>query len=88
MVFAAISIVPTVMVALFSAVMLNLGIDSWFSARVKTSIDNAASLAQAYVAEQKQSMRADVLALAADVNRQLFLAVSDPLAFRETRSGR
>ncbi len=83
MVFAAISIVPTVMVALFSAVMLNLGIDSWFSARVKTSIDNAASLAQAYVAEQKQSMRADVLALAADVNRQLFLAVSDPLAFRE-----
>ena len=83
MVFAAISIVPTVMVALFSAVMLNLGIDSWFSARVKTSIDNAASLAQAYVAEQKLSMQTDVLALAADVNRQLFLAVSDPPAFRE-----
>jgi two-component system nitrogen regulation sensor histidine kinase NtrY len=83
MVFAAIAIVPTVMVAVFSAVMLNLGIDAWFSARVKTAIDNAASVAEAYVEEHKQSIQADVLGLASAVNRQLVLAMSDPVAFQE-----
>jgi two-component system nitrogen regulation sensor histidine kinase NtrY len=81
MVFAGISIVPTVMVALFSAVMLNLGIDSWFSERVKTAIDNAASLAQAYVTEQKASIQQDVLALARDIDSQ-FLVMSDSAKFR------
>lgn len=81
-VFGTIAIVPTVMVAVFSAVMLNLGIDAWFSSRVQTAIDNAASVAEAYVAEHKQSIQADVLALAADVNRQLVLAMSDPAAFQ------
>ena len=83
MIFAAIAIIPTVMVALFSAVMLNLGINSWFSDRVRTSIENAASVAQAYVSEHKQSIRSDVLALAADVNLNLVMAVSDPNAFQQ-----
>lgn len=83
MVFAAIAIVPTVMVAVFSAVMLNLGIDAWFSERVKTAIDNAASVAEAYVEEHKQSIQADVLGLASAVNRQLVLAMSDPVTFQE-----
>ncbi len=83
MIFAGIAIVPTVMVALFSAVMLNLGINSWFSDRVRTAIENAASVAQAYVSEHKQSIRSDVRALAADVNRQLVMAVSDPQTFQQ-----
>ena len=83
MIFAAIAIVPTVMVALFSAVMLNLGINSWFSDRVRTSIENAASVAQAYVSEHKQSIQSDVLALAADVNLNQVMAVTDANAFQQ-----
>ncbi|BCW89169.1 Adaptive-response sensory-kinase SasA [Alphaproteobacteria bacterium SO-S41] len=86
MVFAGISIVPTVMVALFSAVMLNLGIDSWFSERVRTAIDNAASLAQAYVAEQKYTMKQDVLALAKAIDDQFFI-MSDSAKFRDYLDG-
>ncbi len=85
MVFAAIAIVPTVMVAVFSAVMLNLGIDAWFSARVKTAIDNAASVAQAYVAEHKQSIQADVLGLAASINRQFAIASGDGMSLSDFR---
>ncbi len=83
MAFAIITIIPTVVVAIFSAVMLNLGIDSWFSDRVKTAIHSAAELAEAYVIEQNRSMEADVMAVAADMNRELFLAMSNPPAFRE-----
>jgi two-component system nitrogen regulation sensor histidine kinase NtrY len=82
-VFAALAIVPTVMVAVFSAVMLNLGIEAWFSERVKSAIDNAASVAQAYVAEHKRSIEADVLAVASDVNRQLVMAVTEPALFQD-----
>ncbi len=59
MIFAAIAIIPTVLVALFSAVMLNLGINSWFSDRVRTAIENASSVAEAYVSEHKQSIQSD-----------------------------
>lgn len=83
MIFAVIAIVPTVLVALFSAAMLNLGINSWFSDRVRTAIENAASVAQAYVSEHKQSIQSDVLALAADLNRQLVMARTDPSTFQQ-----
>ena len=83
MIFAAIAIVPTVLVALFSAVILNLGINSWFSDRVRTSLENASSVAEAYVSEHKQSIQSDALAVAAAVNRQYVMQVSDPSAFQQ-----
>ncbi len=83
MIFAAIAIIPTVLVALFSAVMLNLGINSWFSDRVRTAIENASSVAEAYVSEHKQSIQSDALAMAAAVNRQYVMQVSEPATFQQ-----
>ena len=36
--FSAIAIVPAILVAMFAAVTLNLGMESWFSARVKSAL--------------------------------------------------
>jgi two-component system nitrogen regulation sensor histidine kinase NtrY len=67
--FSVVAVAPVILVALFSALFLNLGIESWFSERVRTALDESLLVAEAYVAEHKQIIRADVLAMAQDINR-------------------
>ncbi|HTO39913.1 MAG TPA: PAS domain-containing sensor histidine kinase [Rhizomicrobium sp.] len=67
--FSAIAVVPTILVAIFAAVTLNLGVEAWFSERVKAALSNAVSVAQAYVEEHRQVIRGDILAMAYDIDR-------------------
>ncbi|HMI97191.1 MAG TPA: PAS domain-containing sensor histidine kinase [Micropepsaceae bacterium] len=67
--FCAIAVMPAILVAIFAAVSLNLGIEAWFSERVQTALANSVSVADAYVEEHKQVIRGDILAMASDLNR-------------------
>ena len=39
--FSAIAVIPAILVAIFAAVSLNLGVEAWFSERVQTALDNS-----------------------------------------------
>src|SRR5882672_5963558 len=67
--FCAIAVMPAILVAIFAAVSLNLGIEAWFSERVQTALANSVSVADAYVAEHKEVIKGDILAMASDLNR-------------------
>jgi two-component system nitrogen regulation sensor histidine kinase NtrY len=67
--FSAIAVLPAILVAIFAAVSLNLGIEAWFSERVQTALANSVSVADAYVEEHKKVISSDILAMAADLNR-------------------
>jgi len=67
--FSAIAVIPAILVAIFAAVSLNLGIEAWFSERVQTALANSVSVADAYVEEHKQVIRGDILAMAFDLDR-------------------
>ncbi len=58
--FSAIAVIPAILVAIFAAVSLNLGVEAWFSERVQTALANSVSVADAYVEEHKQVIRADI----------------------------
>src|SRR5262245_51913692 len=44
--FSAIAVVPVILVAIFAAVTLNLGLDQVFSGRVKEALDSAQNVAR------------------------------------------
>ena len=67
--FAAVAIIPAILVAIFAAVSLNLGVEAWFSERVQGALNNSVSVADAYVEEHKQVIHNDILAMALDLNR-------------------
>jgi len=67
--FAFIAVLPAITVAVFASVTLDRGLDTWFSTRTRSIIDNALQVAQAYLAEHHQVLRQDVLAMANDLNR-------------------
>ncbi|MGE0231658.1 MAG: ATP-binding protein [Flavobacteriaceae bacterium] len=67
--FSVIAVVPAIIVAVVASVTLDRGLDNWFSDRTKTIIGTSVSIAQAYLREHGQVIRADLLAMAADLNR-------------------
>ncbi|HEX4302372.1 MAG TPA: PAS domain-containing sensor histidine kinase [Rhizomicrobium sp.] len=57
--FSLIAVVPAIFVAIFAAVTLNLGMESWFSSRVQTALDNAIAVARQYVLEKGRGITLD-----------------------------
>jgi len=72
--FAAIAMVPTITVAVFAAITLNVGLEGWFSDRVQRVVGNSLAAAEAYQFEQERDLRADAQDLAdyLDAARRVF----------------
>lgn len=69
-VFAMVAFVPTVLVAVFATVTLNIGIEGWFSERVRNAVGTSLSAAQAYEAEQRDDLIEDVSFLSGYLTQQ------------------
>jgi two-component system nitrogen regulation sensor histidine kinase NtrY len=69
-VFGVLAAAPAILMAVFSSVFLYFGIHAWFNAHVSTAVQESLEVAQAYLKEHQQVMRADVLAMANDLNRE------------------
>lgn len=69
-VFAFVALVPTVMVAVISTILLNFGFENWFSTRVQNVVGNSLAAAQAYENEQRNDLVADAQLLAQFLNQQ------------------
>src|SRR5437763_181605 len=67
--FSLIAVLPTIIVAVFSYLFFSFGVESWFSDKVRTAISESVAVADAYVREHQQAIRADALAMATDLDR-------------------
>jgi two-component system nitrogen regulation sensor histidine kinase NtrY len=67
-VFMLIALVPTVLVAVFAVLSINIGLEGWFSDRVRNVVGASLSAAQAYEAVQRDDLASDVAALAGYLN--------------------
>lgn len=68
-VFALMALIPTVSVAVFAVLTINVGIEGWFSERVRVVVGNSLLAAQAYANEERQALRDDALSLARSIDR-------------------
>lgn len=66
--FSIVAVVPAILVALFSIGFFYLGVETWFSDRVRTAVDESVVVASRYLEEHKQAIRGDILAMASDLN--------------------
>ena len=79
--FSLVTITPTIVVSVFSALFFNLGIQAWFNERVQTAVDQSLAVAEVYLTEHKENIRGDALAMAGDLNQVAQLALSNPAEF-------
>ncbi|MGE5538620.1 MAG: ATP-binding protein [Gemmatimonas sp.] len=81
--FSLVAAAPAVVVAIFSALFFDLGIQAWFSERVRTAVDESLAVAESYLKEHQQVIRGDLLAMANDINRDGPLLVNSPTEFND-----
>ncbi len=68
--FGLVAITPAIVVAVFSLLFFGLGIESWFSDRVRMALDGANVVAESYLKEHRENIRNAVVAMAEDINRE------------------
>ena len=77
-VFAFVALVPTVIVAIFAGLTINVGLEGWFSDRVSGVVGASLSAAEAYQEDQRRDLTEDAEALAEYLNatkdRQAFVS--------------
>src|SRR6185437_8233204 len=66
--FGLVAVIPTIIVAVFSYLLFSFGVQSWFSERVRTALSESLAVAEAYLHEHQNTIRADVASMAADLD--------------------
>ncbi len=67
-VFAIMALLPTVTVAVFATLSVNMGLEAWFSDRVGRVVDSSVAAAQAYEDEHRRDLITDAQVLASFLN--------------------
>ncbi|HVA14539.1 MAG TPA: PAS domain-containing sensor histidine kinase [Stellaceae bacterium] len=81
--FSLVAVIPTIIVAIFSYVLFSFGVQAWFSERVHTAVTGSLAVAEAYLHEHQQTIRADVVGMANDLNRDANLLSLNPQRFNQ-----
>jgi len=63
-IFAGIALLPAITVAVLTVVTINLGLEGWFSDRVRNVVGSSLAAAEAYQGEQERNLVADATAVA------------------------
>jgi len=71
--FSVVATLPAILVAVFAALFFNLGIQAWFSDRVRTALEESLNASHAYLEEHRGNIRVEALAMANDMNRAAVL---------------
>ncbi len=76
--FAALAATPAVVVAVFSVLFFNLGIDAWFSERVRVALSASLAVAESYLEEHRNTIRTDILGMTADLRPEMRQLLANP----------
>jgi two-component system nitrogen regulation sensor histidine kinase NtrY len=69
--FSAVAAFPAIVMAVFSTLFFNLGLEAWFSERTRVAVQESLAVAEAYLDEHRNNIRNDVLAMASDLSRDV-----------------
>ena len=67
-VFALVALIPTILVAVFAVLTVNVGLEGWFSERVRQVVGTSLAAAESYENEHRRDLIEDTKALAAHLN--------------------
>jgi len=66
--FALVALLPTILVAVFATVTVNMGLEGWFSDRVRNALGHSLDAAYAYEEEHREGLSSDARALGSFLN--------------------
>ncbi len=80
--FSTTTLLPSILIAIFSLIFFNVGLQKYFDKKIKTVINNSAEVARNYVDQTRTSIEADILLMVLDINNQSDLYYDNPRGFQ------
>ncbi|MDB5421270.1 MAG: multi-sensor signal transduction histidine kinase, partial [Brevundimonas sp.] len=72
--FSLVAVVPAILIALVFGVLVNRGVDQWFSSNVRSAVENGAQIGKAYVSDVGSGLQRDLGSMANELGgvREIF----------------
>jgi len=79
--FSSTTLLPSIIIALFSLILFNVGLQRYFDDKIKSVVNNSAELANNYVEQNRNSIESDILLMVLDLNNNSSLFYEKPKKF-------
>ena len=79
--FSSTTLLPSIIIAVFSLILFNVGLQRYFDDKIKNLVNNSAELANNYVEQTRNSIEADILLVLIDVNTKSNMFYDNPKRF-------
>ena len=80
-VFSLFTVIPSLLVAIFSLFIFNFGIQNYFDKQITRAVNNSFDVAKNYLEESKENVLSDVILMSVGLNRASSLYYSNPNNF-------
>ena len=81
-VFSLFTVIPSLVVAIFSLFIFNFGIQNYFDKQITKAVNNSYDVAKNYLEESKENVLSDVILMSVGLNRASNLYYSNPNRFK------
>ena len=82
-VFSLFTVIPSLVVAIFSLFIFNFGIQNYFDKQITRAVNNSFDVAKNYLEESKDNVLSDVILMSVGLNRASSFYYSNPNRFRQ-----
>ena len=81
--FSLFAFIPSLLIAVFSLVLFNVGLQKYFDRKITSAVKNSYEVARSYLEESKKTVEADIVLVAVDLNRYSQILYSSPNRFQQ-----
>ena len=81
-VFSLFTVIPSLIVAIFSLFIFNFGIQNYFDKQITNAVNNSYDVAKNYLEESKENVLSDVILMSVGLNRASNVYYSNPNRFK------
>ena len=81
--FSLFAFIPSLIVAVFSLILFNVGLQKYFDQKITSAVNNSYEVARNYIEETKKSVETDVLLIGFDLSRYSGVFFSNPNRFSQ-----
>ena len=79
--FSTTTLLPSLLIAIFSLILFNVGLQKYFDKKIKSVVNNSAEVASNYLEQARNSIEADILLMYIDINNKPGLFYDNPKNF-------
>ncbi len=84
--FSLFTLIPSLIVAIFSLFIFNFGIQNYFDKQITKAVNNSYDVAKNYLEESKENVKSDVILMSVGLNRASIFYYSNPKRFQQVIS--